>query len=1183
MQWLAQVCVRRPIFALMLIAAVVVAGLASYAQLGIDRFPNIDLPMIRVFTSYPGAASAEVESEVTQPLEDAVATVAGLDELRSMTNDGISMLMLTFRLDQNINVAAQDTRDAVSSVLNRLPPGIDPPVVQKQDLDASPIMTLAVSGPRETRELYVLADRSVKSVIESARGVGQVQIEGATDRAIQINLNALRLAAHRVSIMQVYDAIAAQNAEIPGGRVDAGYRELSLRTLGRIPSSRDFDHLVVSTVGDVPLRISDLGEAVDRTKERRSLASFDGQPAVVLTVQRQSGMNTVEVIDAVKERLDKVRALLPPDIRVEVLQDQSRYIRAALHEIQFHLVSGSIMASVIVLVFMRSWRSTIIAAVAIPTSIVGAFAVMKAMDFTLNNVTMLALVLMVGVVIDDAIIVLENVFRVIEEKGLPPKEAAIVGTREIGLAVLATTFSLVIVFLPVSFLSSVTGRLLFEFGITATVAVMISMLVSFSLTPMMCSRMLKPSPNPPPWKGGARGGILDRNTKAAVEGESLPKNLTLPAPSPSAFSFSPSPAPPPSVERAGERSSAAMDDPSPGITSPLTPLHQREGNRAGSEAHDRAASRRGFYRWIENFYMACLGWSMRHRWAVLAVTLLTVAANYPLFHLVRHDYIPTDVDEGEFEARISVPDGVSIGSMEEMIRAIEPKVRAIPGVVHVLTTVSGGSPRGLSAASMYVRLEDLDSRTFSWKRLLKSTLLGEPSAAFAGNYSQRDKMRQVRDIIASHPELRASVRNLTSFRQGAPVDIDYAITGPELDTLALFTSKLRERVAALPGIVDVDNTLRIEKPNLLAHIDRERAAALGVDVREIAETLRLSVGGDDRVSRYYDASADDAYDVELRLVGIDRANPRDISQLYVRTTGARNFAANEASRPVSGPASSLPLLPGLGFDPSGAPLTRLDNVVSFEETYTPSRIDRLDRQRMAAIRGNLAPGYALADGVAAVDQAARDIGLPAGYSTRIVGGARELERTIADFGWTMALSFICMYIVLAAQFEHLIHPFTILASLPIAVPFGLFSLWLGGETLNLYSALGILVLFGMVKKASILQVDHINQLRAAGVPRHEAIMHGNRDRLRPILMTAIAFVAGMIPMLLATGPGAEERRSIAVLVVGGQALSLLLTLLAVPVIYSYLDDLAGLFQRHPAPAPRLPELPRPMPKSPFAT
>ncbi|MBL9163993.1 MAG: efflux RND transporter permease subunit [Planctomycetaceae bacterium] len=1106
MQWLARVCVERPVFALMLIAAVVVAGAAAYPQLGIDRFPNIDLPSIRVATNYPGAAAAEVESEVTQPLEDAVATVAGIDELRSLSNDGVSMLIITFRLDVNIGVASQDVRDAVNSVLNRLPPGIDPPVVQKQDLDASPIMTLAVFGEREPRELYVLADRSVKSIIESARGVGQVMIEGASDRAIQIDLDADRLAAHRTSVMQVYDAIASQNAEIPAGRVDAGFREMSLRTLGRLPNSRDFNDLVVSTVGDVPLRIGDLGRAVDLTKERRSLALFDGQPAVVLQVQRQSGENTVEVIDAVKQRLVKVRELLPPDVRVEILQDQSRYIRAALHEIQNHLVIGSLMASVIVLLFMRSWRSTIIAAVAIPTSIVGAFAVMKAMDFTLNNVTMLALVLMVGVVIDDAIIVLENIFRVIEEQRLEPKRAAIVGTQEIGLAVLATTISLVIVFLPVSFLSSVTGRLLYEFGITSTVAVMISMLVSFSLTPMMCSRMLKP-----PQGAGKEGvGSLLRLETSASQGAYQSQQV-------------------PDAVHAAERG--------------------------------EVASRRGFYRYIENFYMWCLRLSMRQRWFILTLSAVVIAANVPLYHMVQQDYIPTDVDEGEFEVRISAPEGTSITAMEQMIEAVEPKVREVPGVVHVLSTVSGSSPRGTSQASMYVRLDDLEGRVFSFGRLWRGLLDGDPAAAFRGNYNQRDKMREVRSIVAAYPELRASVRNLTSFRQGAPVDLDFVVTGPDLLELANFTDRLRDRIAAeLPGLVDVDSTLRMDKPNLLAHIDRQRAAALGVDVREIADTLRIAVGGDDRVSRYYDSQADDAYDVELRLRGVDRADPRDISQLYVRTANPR--AVNAANRTT--PAPEPTLVPGLGYEAGAFPLTRLDNVVSFEETFSPSRIDRLDRLRMAAVRANLAPGYALAEQARQVQLIAEDMGLPPGYSTRVVGGARELQTTLDEFLWTCALSFVCMYIVLAAQYEHLIHPLTILISLPIAIPFGLFSLWLWGESLNLYSALGILVLFGMVKKASILQVDHINQLRAAGLPRTEAIFQGNRDRLRPILMTAVAFVAGMVPLLIATGPGAEERRSIAVLVVGGQALSLLLTLLAVPVIYSLLDDLSEFFVRRRA-------------------
>lgn len=1063
----------------MLILAVVVAGVTSYPNLGIDRFPNIDLPTIRVQTTYPGAASSEVESEVTQPLEDAVATVAGLDELRSISTDGVSMLMLTFRLDQNINVAAQDVRDAISAIMNRLPPDIDPPIVQKQDLDASPIMSIAVSGPRDTRELYFMADRYVKSTIESARGVGQVLIEGAVERAVQVNINAEKLAAYRLSIMQVHDAIVAQNAEVPGGRVDAGYRELSLRTLGRMPDSREFNQLVVSTVDNVPVRIRDLGEAVDFTKERRTMAKFNGEPAVILLVQRQSGMNTVEVIDAVKERLKTAQELLPPDVKAQVLQDQSRYIRAALHEIQNHLVSGSLMASIIVLLFMRSWRSTIIAAVAIPTSIIGAFAVMKAMDFTLNNVTMLALVLMVGVVIDDAIIVLENIFRVIEEKGLSAKEAAIEGTREIGLAVLATTLSLVIVFLPVSFLSSVTGRLLFEFGITASVAVMISMLVSFSLTPMMCSRMLK--------------------AKRIAN------------------------------EPAGVANSKSTAGPS---------------------------SRRGFYRFIEGGYMFLLRYSLKLKWLVMVVVILTIAANVPLYRLVKQDYIPTDVDEAEFEARISAPEGVSISSMEEIVNAIEPQILKIPGITDVLTTVgAGGGARGTSSAAMYIRLEDIEGRSFSWSRLVKGLLAGNPSQAWEGNFNQRDKMREVRQIIARYPDLRASIRNLTSFRQGAPVDIDFVVTGPSLQTLAEFSQKLARKVAEIPGIVDVDTTLRMDKPNLLAHIDRERAAALGVDVQEIADTLRVSVGGDDRVSRFYDSQDDDAYDVELRLVGVDRDDTQSISQLYIRAMPPA------AARVPRVGLAALPLISGIGYDGRTSPLTRIDNVVSFEETFSPARIDRLDRQRMSAVRANLGAGYALADRIQAVQSAADELGLPPGYSTRVMGRAKELELTLQEFVWTCALSFVCMYIVLAAQYEHLIHPITILLSLPLAVPFGLLSLWIGGETLNLYSALGILVLFGMVKKASILQIDHINQLRAQGMPREQAILEGNRDRLRPILMTAISFIAGMVPLLIATGPGAEERRSIAVLVVGGMALSLLLTLLAVPVIYLVLDDFGRVFRR----------------------
>jgi HAE1 family hydrophobic/amphiphilic exporter-1 len=1043
------------VFALMIILSLVVAGVAAFPQLGVDRFPNMDLPSVYVRTTYPGAASEEVESEVSQVLEDAVATVAGIDELRSISSDGQSFVIVTFNLNRSIDAAVQDVRDAVSSVRNRLPPGLDPPVVQKQDTDSSPIMTLAVSGPRTASELQLAADRYVKNVIESAPGVGQVTIAGAADRAVQVNIDARRLAAHRLSILQVRDAVMWQNAEVPGGRVDEGIRERSLRTLGRVEHARDFPDLAIASVGDTVVRLRDLGEVRDATKEVRTLARLNGKPAVVLQVQRQSGENTVRVIEAVKDRLPRSEKLLPPDVKVTVIQDQSRYILAALHEIEGHLIVGSILASITVLAFMRSWRSTLIAAVAIPTSVIATFAFMRLFGFTLNNVTMLALVLMVGVVIDDAIVVLENVFHCIEEKGMSPTQAAIEGTREIGPAVLSTTLSLVIVFLPVSFLSSVTGRMLYEFGVTATVAILVSMLVSFTLTPMMCSKLLRPA------TAGAAG----------------------------------------------------------------------------------PASRRGFYGLIEAGYMWLLRLSMRFRWAVLLLSIVTIALNIPLYQMVKQDYIPTNVDESEFEISVSAPEGASLSAMNEALTNVEREVRELKGVETILATVGTRGFGGVNRGELYVRLTDIEARSFSIGRWWRGLLKGDPGEAWRGNFTQRDVMNAARARLKQWPDLRVSVRNLTSLRQGAPVDIDFSITGPDVLALSKFSEQLRLKAKEIPGIVDVDTTLRLDKPELLVRIDRPRASALGVDAREIAETLRVAVGGDDRVSRYRDRTVDDAYDVELRLVGIDRGDVASISQLYVR--------ANPGHRETG-------ILTPTSTASTGPVLTRIDNVVNFRFGNAAARIDRLDRQRMVAVRTNVASGYALADRIDALQAAADEIGLPPGFETRVLGRGRELERTLNDFVWTFALSFIFMYIVIAAQYEHLVHPLTILLSLPLAVPFGLISLYWGGETLNLYSALGILVLFGVVKKAAILQVDHTNALRAKGLERTEAILQANRDRLRPILMTTIAFVAGLLPLLIATGPGAEERRSIAVLAVGGQTLSLLLTLLAIPVIYSYLDDIGSL-------------------------
>jgi HAE1 family hydrophobic/amphiphilic exporter-1 len=1039
MQKLAEICIRRPVFATMIVLSLVVVGAAGFFKLGVDRFPSVDLPTISVRTNLPGAAPEEVEALVSQPIEDVINTVDGISELRSVSGQGTSIVIATFKLDRNLESAAQDVRDRVATLGRQLPEDATPPVVQKFDNDSTPVITLSLTADRSIRELTELADKTVRVQLERVGGVGEVQVVGGLDRAINVWIDAERLAAYQLSISTIRQALTRQNADVPGGNVTTGKEELTLRTLGRFTDPRQFDDLVIANVNGSPVRLRDVGHVEDGTKEQRSLSRLNGVPTVTLDIRRQSGANTVEVINGIKAALPRVIGQLPQDVKVEVIRDQSRYIEAALHEIQTHLVLGSILASLVVLVFMRSWRSTLIAAVAIPCSVISTFGMMRALNFTLNSVTMLALVLMVGVVIDDAIVVLENIFRFIEEKRIAPKEAAREATKDIGLAVLATTLSLVVIFLPVSFMSSISGRFLYQFGITAAVAIMVSLLVSFTLTPMMSSRLIKVS--------DVKGG------------------------------------------------------------------------------HGAPASRRGFYRWIDGGYSWLLAFALRHRIAVAVLAIAVVATSVPLYRAVKQEFIPTNVDEAEFEVSVNGPEGTNLAVMNETLSAMEKDMLTTPGVSMVLSSVGGNFLGGVNQGGAYVRIKPHEERTFSLTKLWRETMKGHPLDALKGNYTQQDVMTEIRRRLQRYAPMRIGVRNAQSFNfgTGGRTDIDFVLRGPELVPLAGYADELMERSKTLGGIVDADTTLKLNKPELRVVIDRDRAADLGVDTSDIATSLRLMVGGEEQASRYRDEQTNEDYDVELRLTEHDRNDVGTISRLYVPS--------------------------------SRGGLVRLDNLVNIKRDTSPSRIDRLDRERQVSMRASVAPGYALADRIEALRKATAEMNLPQAYTTSVSGRARELERTFTEFIWAFILSIIFMYMILASQFESTVHPLTILLSLPLSVPFALLSLWGTGDTLNLYSALGILVLFGVVKKNAILQIDHMNNLRAKGMERHEAIMQGNRDRLRPILMTTLALVAGMLPLAIGTGPGAEERRSIAVVVIGGQSLSLLLTLIATPVVYSLLDDL----------------------------
>ncbi len=1069
MQRLAEICIKRPVFAVMMIAALVVIGAIGYMRLGVDRLPSVDLPSVRVQTRLPGASPEEVETEVSEIIEEAVNTVEGIDQLRSISGPGTSIVIATFRLDRDIESAAQDVRDKVSGVVRRLPDAADPPVVAKVDNDSEPVITIALAGSRSLRELTEYADKTVKVALERSSGVGEVRLVGGTERTMNVWLDADRLAAYDLPITVVRDALAAQNANTPGGNVTAEDREQSLRTVGRLPDAAGFGDLVVATIDGVPIRVSDIGTAEDGTAEQRSIARLDGEPTVVLEVIRQSGASTVDVIDGVKSLLTTLGTQLPSDVRLLVIRDQSRYIRAALHEIDVHLILGSILASLVVLVFMRSWRSTIIACVAIPTSVVATFAVMWALGFTLNSVTMLALVLMVGIVIDDAIVVLENVFRFVEEKGVPPMRAAAEATAEIGLAVLATTLSLVVIFVPVSFMSSIAGRFLYQFGITSAAAIMVSLFVSFTLTPMMASRILKASDA----AAGHAGG-----------------------------------------------------------------------------AHD-AASRRGFYGWIERTYDRMLRFSMRFRWGVALLCVGTIATTVPLLAASKQEFVPADVDEAEFQINVNAPEGTSLAAMERGVAEVERQLRATPAVQTTLVTIGGGFLNQTNSANFYVRIEPHEKRTLSITRFFSALMDGEPGAAFRGNYTQADVMTDLDRRLKSLAPLRCSIRNYPSFNiGGGSFDIDFVIQGPELAGLQKYAETLRRQANEAGGFRGLDTTLRLDKPELLVSIDRDRAADLGLRARDIGSALRVLVGGDEEVTRFRDDAAGEDYDVRLRLRPEDRDRPDLLELLRVPRAGG------------------------------GAPV-ELSAVATVTPSRAASRIDRLDRRRTVSVRGGVAPGYALSDQVAVLRKAAADLQMPAEYTTRLLGRSLEMERTSTEFVWAFIVSVIFMYLILASQFESLIHPVTILVSLPLSIPFALISLQLAGGALNLFSALGILVLFGVVKKNSILQIDHTNGLRAKGLPMLEAILQANRDRLRPILMTTLALVAGMLPLALGTGPGAEERRAVAVVVIGGQSLCLLLTLLATPVLYSLFDDAKSrLIGRRAAPmdaadAPDVPVAPAP--------
>lgn len=1016
MQKLAEICIRRPVFATMLIMALVVIGGFCYTQLGVDLFPKVDFPTVTVTTTLPGASPEEVETEITKKVEEAVNTISGIDELRSVSSEGISQVFITFILERDSDEAAQDVRDRVGRIVGNLPREIDPPVIEKLDPDATPVMSVAVSADRPAREITDVADKQIKQQIESLNGVGQVRFIGDRKREIQVWLDPDKLMAYNLTIDEVRRALANQNIEIPGGRVDAGIQELTLRTLGRVKKVEDFSQIVLKVTHGSPVRVSDVARVEDGIEEPRSLARLNGKDAIVMEIRKQSGTNTLAVVQAVKDRLKELTPLLPPDLRIRVVRDQSTFIQNSFHAVQEHLVLGGFFAALVVLFFIGNWRATIISAIAIPTSIISTYTLMWMMGFTLNNMTMLALTLCVGIVIDDAVVVLENIFRFIEEKNMPPMQAAREATADIGLAVMATTLSLVIIFLPVAFMGGIVGRFMSSFGFTSAFSIMVSLLVSFTLTPMLCARFLKRA--------------------------------------------------------------------------------ERDHGPSGKSAK---AGR--FYSWIDRRYTAMLVWSMKHRLATSLVSIGVILAIIPFFFFTGKDFIPQD-DQSQFEINVRAPEGTSLEGSTALVAQLEQDLKVLPGLDSILTTVGADSQQRVNYASLFVQLVPMEER----------------------KERQAELMQQARQIMAKYrKDLRISVSYPAAITGGgiANADLLYTIRGPELDKLREYSEKIKETLKTIPKVVDVDTTLEVGKPELRAHINRSKAADLGISVENIASSLRTMVAGEEVTSFQ---EGDDRYEVRLRVAKENRNSAETLSRLYVPSASVGNV--------------------------------QLSNIVTLDEGLGPAQIDRHSRQRQVTISANIEKGQSLSEVLAQIEPRVEALNLGPAYQTGLLGRSRELGRAGQAFVVAFVLSFIFMYMILAAQFESFLHPVTILLSLPMSIPFALLSLIASNQTLNIFSSLGILMLFGVVKKNSILQIDHMNNLRHEGVPRYEAIVQACRDRLRPILMTTFALVAGMLPMALGQGVGSGQRRSVAIIVIGGQTLCLLLTLLAIPVAYSLFDDMA---------------------------
>lgn len=1016
---LSDLSIRRPVLASMVGIALVLFGVIGYLGLSVREFPDVDPPIVSVSTLLPGANPQVVESAVTDILEEELSTVQGIRTLTSSSAEQFSNITIEFTLDRAVEDAAQDVRDKVSRVRGRLPDDIEEPVIAKQEADAQPFMWLALSGENyDLLQLSDLADRLVKTRLQSVPGVGRIFIGGERRYSMRVWLDASELAARSLTVQDVEAAIRSRNVEIPAGRIESDRREFTVRSLGELKTPEEFSRLVVSSGNGQTVKLEDLGRVELGPADNRSALRYRGSPSVGVGVVRQSKSNLVKVADAVHAALPGLAQELPPGVKIIATFDQSIFVKRSIQEAEETLIVASFLVVIIIFIFLRNFRATIIPAVAIPTSIVSTFAVMYFLGFSINNLTLLALTLAIGIVVDDAIIVLENAFRHQEELHEDPETAATNGTREIAFAVIATTVSLVAVFTPLAFLQGSTGRLFNEFGIAVAGSVAISGFVALTITPMLCAKILRVPP-----RHGWLYATLERGFNGLASG-----------------------------------------------------------------------------------YARTLGWSLHHRVVVVGVVLATAIVAVLTFRSLKREFVPPE-DRGFFFTMIIAPEGSTLNYTDGYLRQVEKLFAEVPEVEHYFSIAGAffGSP---SRGGVFARLTD-------WS----------------------DRERTVQEIIGEVQPRLFGVPGIMAFAINPPAfggfgnPVQFVVQHSDFQQLQVAVDTLMTRIRQVPGLVNVDSDLRVNKPELTVSFDRDRAEDLGVPVRDVASALQTLLGGRE-VSTF--TRNNRLYDVIVQLTPEARATPSDMSGIYLR-----------------------------GRDGG---LVQLDALASVQEGVGPRQLAHFNRIRSATITAGLAPGFALGEALDSMHAIASEV-LPRGSTTALAGESRELEESGSALYFAFALALVVVFMVLASQFESLVHPFTVLLAVPLAVTGALLALKVTGSTLNLYSQIGMILLIGLVTKNSILLVEYTNQLKERGMETLEAALEAGRIRLRPILMTSVATIMGALPIALGLGAGSLSRRPLGYAIVGGLLFSTILTLYAVPVVYVIFDRLLARARRK-APAHR---------------